>query len=129
MRDDVLCAGCYDSSMRKLAILLLLTTACTSTPPPASQAEPVAPAETRPERSGGAVPIAPKGVSCNSAVAVDGANGRAGANEDRWIADNYPGAKVTKRSVVDCDGKPADVLEIETANGQKRSVYFAPATQ
>jgi len=48
--------------------------------------------------------------------------------EDRWIADNYPGAKVTKRSVVDCNGKSADVLEIETANGQKRSIYFAPST-
>jgi len=114
--------------MRKLAILLLLATACASkTTAPAPQPEPVAPAETRPERSGGAVVIAPRGVSCNSAVVVDGANGRAGANEDRWLADNYPGAKVTKRSVVDCNGKPADVLEIETANGQKRSVYFAPS--
>ncbi len=113
--------------MRKLAILLLFATACTSTTPPAPQPEPVAPAETRPERSGGAVPIAPRGVSCNSAVVVDGANGRAAASEDQWIADNYPGAKVTKRSVADCNGKPADVLEIETANGQKRSVYFAPS--
>jgi hypothetical protein len=115
--------------MRKLAILLLFAAACTSTTPPAPQPDPVAPAETRPERSGVAVPIAPKGVSCNSAVAVDGANGRAGANKDRWIAENYPGAKVTKRSAVDCNGKSADVLEIETANGQKRSVYFAPSTQ
>jgi hypothetical protein len=112
--------------MRKLAILLLFATACTSTPPPPAQA--VAPAETRP-MTPGSIPIAPRGVSCNSAVAVDGANGRAAANEDRWIAENYPGAKVTKRSVIDCNGKSADVLEIETANGQKRSVYFAPATQ
>ena len=116
--------------MRKLAILLLFATACASkTTPPEPQPQPVAPAETRPERSAGAVPIAPRGVSCNSAVVVDGANGRAATMEDRWIADNYPGAKVTKRSVVDCNGKSADVLEIETANGQKRSVYFAPSTQ
>jgi|SRR3954463_13527983 len=113
--------------MRKLAILLLFATACTSTTSPAPQPEPVAPAETRPERSGGAVVIAPRGVSCNSAVVVDGADGRGGTNEDHWIAENYPGAKVTKRSVVDCNGKPADLLEIETANGQKRSVYFAPS--
>ena len=115
--------------MRKLAIVLLFATACASstTPAPAPQPEPAAPAETRPERAGIAVPIAPRGVSCNSAVVVDGADGRGGTNEDRWLAENYPGAKVTKRSVVDCNGKPADVLEIETANGQKRSVYFAPS--
>jgi hypothetical protein len=114
--------------MRKLAILLLFATACASTTTPAPHPEPVAPAETRPERSGIAVPIAPRGVSCNSAVVVDGTNGRAGANEDHWLADNYPGAKVTQRSTIDCNGKPADLLEIETANGQKRTVYFAPST-
>jgi len=49
--------------------------------------------------------------------------------EDQWIAENYPGAKVMKRSSTTCHDKPADIVEIETANGQKRSVYFAPATQ
>jgi hypothetical protein len=114
--------------MRKLAILLLFATACASTLP-APHAEPqAAPAETRPERSG-SVPIAPRGVSCNSAVVIKGADGRAEAGEDAWIAENYPGAKVVKRSPIDCKGTPADIVDIETANGQKRSVYFAPATQ
>lgn len=118
--------------MRKLAILLLLATACSSTPS-APKAEtqtqpPAAPAETRPARSG-AIPIAPRGVSCNSAVVVDGANGRAATLEDQWLAENYPGAKVAKRSSTTCNDKPAEIVEIETANGQKRSVYFAPATQ
>ena len=126
MRGLFLVQGCYDLSMRRLAILLLFATACASTPP-APKAEPAAPAATRPERSGTSVPIPPRGVSCNSAVAIDAANGRAGANEDQWIAENYPGAKTVNRSVVDCKGKSADVVEIETANGQKRSVYFAPA--
>ncbi len=49
--------------------------------------------------------------------------------EDQWIAENYPGAKVAKRSSATCNDKPADIIEIETANGQKRSVYFAPASQ
>ncbi len=110
--------------MRKLAILLLFATACASTTP----APAVAPAETRP-MTPGSVPIAPRGVSCNSAVAVDGANGRAATMEDQWIAENYPGAKVAKRSSATCNDKPADIIEIETANGQKRSVYFAPASQ
>lgn len=111
--------------MHKLAILLLFATACASTPP---APEAVAPAETRPNTPG-SVPIAPRGISCDSAVVVDGANGRAAAMEDQWLAENYPGAKVAKRSSTRCDGKPADIVEIETANGQQRSVYFAPATQ
>ena len=119
--------------MRQLAFVLLFATACASTTPapqvqPAPAPEP-APAETRPARSGGAVPIAPRGVSCNTAVVVEGANGRAAVSEDAWIAENYPGAKVVNRSVVDCKGKSEDVVEIETANGQKRSIYFAPVTQ
>ncbi|HEX7681316.1 MAG TPA: hypothetical protein VF713_24495 [Thermoanaerobaculia bacterium] len=118
--------------MHKLAILLLFATACSSTPPaPKAETEAqqaAAPAETRPERSG-SVPIAPRGISCNSAVVVDGANGRAATMEDQWIAENYPGAKVAKRSSTTCNDKPADIVEIETANGQKRSVYFAPTAQ
>lgn len=110
--------------MRKLAILLLFATACASTTP----APAVAPAETRPSTPG-SIPIAPRGVSCNSAVAIKGADGRAEAGEDAWIAENYPGAKVAKRSSTTCNDKPADIVEIETANGQKRSVYFAPSTQ
>jgi hypothetical protein len=111
--------------MRRLAILMLLTTACASTPPATQPA--AAPAETRPARSG-SVPILPRGVSCNSAVVIDGAKGGTAAGEDAWIAENYPGARVLKRSPMTCNDKPADVIEIETANGQKRSVYFAPTT-
>jgi len=110
--------------MRKLAILLLFATACASTPP----APAAAPAETRPATPG-AVPIAPRGVSCDGAVVVDGANGRSSAMEDQWLAENYPGAKVTKRSPATCNDKPAEIVEIETANGQKRSVYFATVKQ
>lgn len=49
--------------------------------------------------------------------------------EDQWLAENYPGAKVTKRSPATCNDKPAEIVEIETANGQKRSVYFATVKQ
>jgi hypothetical protein len=111
--------------MRLLAISLLLATACASTAlkTPAPQPAP-APAETRP-MSPGAVPILPRGVSCNSAVVIDAATERDGiAKENAWIAENYPGAKKVGQSLTTCNDKPADQVDIETANGQKRSVYF-----
>jgi hypothetical protein len=105
--------------MRLLTIALLLATACALTTPP-----PPAPAETRP-LTPGAVPIAPRGISCNSAVVIDAATEREGiARENAWIAENYPGAKKVGQSLTTCNDKPADQVDIETANGQKRSVYF-----
>ena len=105
--------------MRSLAILLLLAAACASKPAP----EP-APAATRPERSG-SVPIAPRGTSCNSAVVIDAANEKEGlARENAWIAENYPGAKTVGQALMTCNDKPAGKVDIETANGQKRSIFF-----
>ena len=110
--------------MRSLAVVLLLATACASKPAPVPAPEP-APAETRPERSGGAVPIAPRGISCTSAVVIDAANEKEGiARENAWIAENYPGAKKVGQALMTCNDKAADKVDIETANGQKRSVYF-----
>lgn len=111
--------------MRSLAIVFLLATACASTPTPTPAPEPAAPAETRPERSGGTVPIAPRGISCNSTVIIDAANEKEGiAKENAWIAENYPGAKKVGQELITCNDKTADQIDIETANGQKRSVYF-----
>ncbi|HSY50615.1 MAG TPA: hypothetical protein VLC46_17555 [Thermoanaerobaculia bacterium] len=103
--------------MRLLTIALLFAAACASTPPPA-------PAETRPSTPG-AVLIAPRGISCNSAVVIDAANEPDGfAGENAWLADNYPGAKKVAQAQITCKDKPADQIDIETANGVKRSVFF-----
>ena len=115
--------------MRSLALVLIFATACASTPVPTPAPIPAptptpAPAETRPATPG-AVPIAPRGISCNSAVVIDAANEKEGiAKENAWIAENYPGANKVKQALIKCNDKAADMIDIETANGRKRSVFF-----
>jgi hypothetical protein len=125
--------------MRSFAILalLLLTTACATTPPPAAQPvsqptavvapqstpepEPAATADTRPR----GVILPARGLSCNSAIVINATNEQAGiAEENAWIKENYPGAQKVGQSLLKCNDKAADQVEIETANGRKVSVYF-----
>lgn len=127
--------------MRPLAILaLLLTTACATTPPPPvvetqpapqpvvqAQPEPQpapAPAETRP-RGPITVPILARGLTCRSAIPVDATNEHDGiALENAWITENYPGAKKVSQALITCNDKPADQVNLETANGRSVSLYF-----
>src|SRR3954471_7954080 len=110
---------------------LLLAAACTTTPPPAqttSQAATVtetAPAETRPTTPR-AVIIPARGLSCNSAIVINATTEDAGiAEEHAWIQENYPGANVpVQQSLTKCGDKPADRIEVETANGRKVTLYF-----
>jgi hypothetical protein len=115
---------------RSIAIALLLATACATTPtPPAAQPAPAAatetaPAETRPTTPR-AVIIPARGLSCNSAIVVSATTEQTGiAEENAWIKENYPGAKKVGQSLLTCNGKTADQVDIETANGRKVSVYF-----
>src|SRR5437763_14256771 len=115
---------------RSLAIFaLLLATACATTPAPqpAAAATPVtetAPAETRPTTPH-AVVIPARGLSCNSAIVINATNEHDGiAQEKAWINENYPGAKEVKQELTTCNGKPADQLDLETANGRAVSLYF-----
>jgi hypothetical protein len=115
---------------------LLLATACaTTTAPPATQtapqpaaaaaaAEPAAPPATTETRPRGVI-IPARGLSCRSAVVIDATTERAGiAQEKAWIAENYPGAKIVKQALTTCNDKPADQLDLETANGRSVSLYF-----
>ena len=108
-----------------LSATILFIAACASTPPPQTAQQPQAgPAATRP-MTPGAVPIAARGLSCRSAIAIDATNGSDGiAMENAWIAENYPGAKKGLQALTSCNDKPADQVNIETANGQKVSIYF-----
>jgi hypothetical protein len=109
--------------MRPLAIALLLAAACASTPPPKS-----APAESTPQPEtveSRAIPIPARGVNCTQAIPVDATTEHDGiGKENAYIADNYPGAKKLGQALITCNGKPADQVDIETANGVKRSLYF-----
>jgi hypothetical protein len=115
---------------------LLLATACATAPaPPAAQsapqpaaaaaaAEPAAPAETTNTRPRGVI-IPARGLSCNSAIVINATNEHDGiAKEKAWVNENYPGAKVVKQELTTCNDKPADQLDLETANGRSVSVYF-----
>jgi hypothetical protein len=109
--------------MRPLAIALLFATACASAPPP-----PPAQAASKPQPEtveSRAIPIPARGVSCTQAILVDATTEHDGiAKENFYIADNYPGAKKLGQALITCNGKPADQIDIETANGVKRSLYF-----
>jgi hypothetical protein len=111
---------------------LLLATACATKPaPPAAQTAPepaaAAATTTQPERRPATRPIiiAARGLSCNSAIVIEATNEHDGiAQEKAWINENYPGAKEVKQARTTCNGKPADQLDLETANGRTVSVYF-----
>jgi hypothetical protein len=111
---------------------LLLATACATTPaPPAAQtapqpaaAEAAAPAETADTRPRGII-IPARGLSCRSAIVINATSEETGiAEENTWIKENYPGAKKVKQALTTCNDKPADQIDIETANGRSVSIYF-----
>jgi len=122
---------------RQLSIFaLLLTTACATTPAPppaqtapqpaaaAAAAEPAAPPATAETRPRGII-IPARGLSCRSAIVIEATNEHDGiAKEKAWINENYPGAKIVKQALTTCNDKPADQLDVETANGRSVSVYF-----
>jgi len=114
--------------MRYLSLpALLLATACATSPAaPSAQTAPqpaAATVETRPATR--PVIIVARGLSCKSAIVIDATNEHDGiAKEKAWINENYPGAKEVKQELTTCNGKPADQLDLETANGRSVSVYF-----
>ena len=124
----------------KIALVLAVlaaTAACTNT----SQPGPVAPGPAAPTPAASA-PAAPPsaakeaakspgyeggdGLSCESRVIIRGATGSANGvpMEYAWIKQKYPGFRMRQQSLRQCAGKPADVLDITTAEGKDLSIYF-----
>src|SRR5882724_6926325 len=101
--------------MRYVSILafvaLSFAAACATQPAKVPPPEAAQPAATRPERSG-SVPIVSRGRSCNSAVIVAAMNEHDGvAEENAWIAENYPGATKNASTVTICDHKPVHKID------------------
>jgi hypothetical protein len=44
--------------------------------------------------------------------------------EGQWLAERYPGYKETLQSLTSHDGKAYDLIEIVTADGVKKVIYF-----
>lgn len=66
------------------------------------------------------------GSSCKKAVVIrNAANNVEGvAAEKAWIAGKYPNAKLKGQAVSGAGNKTFDTLEIETADGESRTVCF-----
>ena len=91
----------------------IVLAACSSAPPAGDQTPT------------GGVPIASRGLSCESAVVIEAANTDEGVKrENAWIRENYPGARKEGQELVKCNDKPGDAIHIVTADGNKVTVYF-----
>jgi hypothetical protein len=44
--------------------------------------------------------------------------------EKLWLEQKYPGHRQTSQSVFNSDGRRYDLIEVATADGQTRKVYF-----
>jgi hypothetical protein len=65
------------------------------------------------------------GSSCEQAVVVHARGEMAGVRaEYDWLGAKFPGYARRSQSLSHCGDKPADILEIRTADGRTVEVYF-----
>ena len=59
------------------------------------------------------------GSTPETAIIVDGI-----AAEYQWLRDHLPGYVPDLQTLTHIDGKPFDVLNVRSANGETRTIYF-----
>ena len=65
------------------------------------------------------------GTSFGNAVIIMVENERAGLNEEyKWLANNYPGYSLVRRTHVERSAKHYDIVRIKTQQGQVKDIYF-----
>jgi len=65
------------------------------------------------------------GSSYNKAIIIDEKTERKGVDAEYiWLKVNYPGYKSKMQSLNFNNNKPYDIIEIVTADGQNKSIYF-----
>ena len=65
------------------------------------------------------------GTSFSNAVVIMVENERAGLNEEyKWLANNYPGYGLVRRTHVKNSSKHYDIVRIKTQQGQLKDIYF-----
>jgi hypothetical protein len=65
------------------------------------------------------------GLSIAEAIVINETNETDGvAAEYDWLKANYPGYSLIQQSLINESGKPYDKMEIKTAEGDKKTVYF-----
>ncbi|HET6990920.1 MAG TPA: hypothetical protein VFJ43_06325 [Bacteroidia bacterium] len=65
------------------------------------------------------------GQSIDEAIVINETTETEGvAAEYVWLKANYPGYSLIKQSLIEEGGKPYDKMEIKTAEGDKKTIYF-----
>jgi hypothetical protein len=65
------------------------------------------------------------GQSIAEAIVINETNETEGvAAEYDWLKANYPGYSMIQQSLINQEGKPYDKMEIKTADGDKKTIYF-----
>lgn len=73
----------------------------------------------------GSADDAQDGSSIASAVVIEEKNETEGvAAEYAWLRKHYPGYSLIKQSLIFDNGKPYDKMDIKTADGSKKTIYF-----
>jgi hypothetical protein len=97
--------------------LLAAATSCATAPPTPSPTVPAVPA--------GITFAGGNGLDCKTRIKVLGANYETGVSaEYAWLQAKYPGFERGRQTLVECEGKDSDKLDIVTAEGKELTLYF-----
>ena len=81
--------------------------------------------ETSPNQSTTAAYSENDGSSFEKAIVIKEKNSMSGVEaEYAWIKHYFPGSKLKGQYLVNHKNKPYDILEIITADGKEKSIYF-----
>jgi hypothetical protein len=66
------------------------------------------------------------GLSCEGRVVIRGATGEQQgiAAEYAWLRGRYPGYKLQRQGLGECQQQPADIMSIRSADGREVDVHF-----
>ena len=104
--------------MKKIALipLIVLATACHST-----RHATKTPAGTEQSSSSSVR----DGSSYENAIVIQEKHEGPGVDaEYKWIRQHYPGSKTKSQALTNKNGKPYDILTIQTADGTEKKIYF-----
>ncbi|MGZ8518034.1 MAG: hypothetical protein ACXWWD_11815 [Chitinophagaceae bacterium] len=97
-------------------VMIIFLGACSS--PKKTTTKGVLPAPTRAE-------ILMGGTSFSNAVVIMVESERAGLNEEyKWLANNYPGYALVRKTHVKRSSRHYDIIRIKTKQGQVKDIYF-----
>jgi len=99
-----------------LFVIIILLGACSS--PKKTTTKGASPAETPADKLRG-------GTSFSNAVVIMLENERAGLDEEyKWLANNFPGYSLIRRTHVKRSSRHYDIVCIKTKQGQVKDIYF-----